>query len=54
MAKVSKNDLMVALTRAYEQGDLSFLETVSSVTFGYKSELKRRLNQEDDAATRMD
>ena len=37
----SKNDLIVALTRAYEQGDLQYIETVSNIAYGYKVGLKR-------------
>jgi len=41
MKQPSKNELIVALTRAYEQGDLQFIETVSNVAFGYKVGLRR-------------
>jgi len=46
MTKPSKNDLIVALTRAYEQGDLQFIETVSNIAFGYKAELKRKTKEQ--------
>lgn len=50
--KVSKNDIMVALAKAFEQGDLQFIETVSNVAFGYKAELKREITKSDEG--RMD
>mgnify|MGYP001562672848 CR=1 FL=1 len=44
--KPTKAELLVALTHAYEQGDLQYLELVSNMVFGYKSELKRRITKE--------
>lgn len=33
---------MVALAKAFEHGDLQFIETVNNVSFGYKAELSRK------------
>ena len=41
----SKADITIALTRAFEKGDLQFIEMVHNLAYGYKVELKR--NQKD-------
>lgn len=38
-------DVLTAITRFYEEGDLSFIETVNNITYGYKVEMKRNLTQ---------
>jgi hypothetical protein len=49
--KPSRNEIMVALAKSFEQGDLQFIETVNNVAFGYKAELKRNLKSNEQ---RMD
>ena len=46
MSKPSKSELMTALSNAFEQGDLQFIETVHNVAYGYKVDLKRTIQNE--------
>lgn len=41
--KITRSQILAAITQYYELGDLSFMETVNNITFGYKCELKRNL-----------
>lgn len=43
---IPKPEILKAITEYYELGDLMFMETVNNVTFGYKVDLKRKLNGE--------
>ena len=45
--KISRTDILTALTESFEEGDLSFLETVNNITFGYKAQLKHNLNKKN-------
>jgi len=42
-----KSEILKAITEYYEVGDLVFMETVNNMTFGYKSDLKRKLNHNE-------
>lgn len=42
----SRNDLVVALTRAYEEGDLKWVEMVHQLAFGYKRELRKKITKQ--------
>jgi len=37
----TRTEILTALTFYYEQGDLSFIETVNNISYGYKVEMKR-------------
>jgi hypothetical protein len=43
---LKKPDILMALAKYYEQGDLQFIEMVNNATFSYKVELhnQRKLN----------
>lgn len=38
--KPTRSEILDALTRYFEEGDLSFIETVNNITYGYKCDLK--------------
>ena len=38
-----RTKVLIAITQAFENKDLSFIETVNSITFGYKVQLKQNL-----------
>ncbi len=42
---LSRAEILTAITQYYEQGDLSFIETVNNITYGYKVELKQNLTK---------
>mgnify|MGYP001584241997 CR=1 FL=1 len=42
-----RTEILKALTEYYEFGDLSFIETVNNITYGYKVEMKRNLTKHD-------
>lgn len=49
---LTRADILSAITQYYEQGDLSFIETVNNITYGYKVQLKQnltKLNNEQQA-----
>jgi hypothetical protein len=43
--KLNRADVLTAITQYYEDGDLSFIETLNNITYGYKVEMKRNLTQ---------
>ena len=43
---IQKADILKAITEYHELGDLMFMETINNMTFGYKADLRRKLNQE--------
>ena len=45
MSKPSRTEILIALTAFYEAGDLSFIETVNNITYGYKVTLKHNLTK---------
>lgn len=44
--RISRTDILTAITQYFEDGDLSFIETVNNITYGYKRDLKRNLTQQ--------
>ncbi len=44
---MSKTEILIELTRAFEQNDLSFIETVNNITYGYKVQLKQNLTKQN-------
>lgn len=42
---LSRAEILTAITQYREQGDLSFIETVNNITYGYKVELKQNLTK---------
>lgn len=51
---LKRTDILTAITHYYEEGDLSFIETVNNITYGYKVELKQNLTKQNYAKTRLD
>ena len=43
--QLSRTEILTALTQYYEQGDLSFIETVNNITYGYKVSMKQNLTK---------
>lgn len=43
--KIARSDILTAITQYFEEGDLSFIETVNNITYGYKRDLKANLTQ---------
>ena len=41
----NRNQVLIDITKAAEAGDLSFIETVNNITYGYKVQLKQKLTQ---------
>lgn len=52
MKEPSNNDVLVALTRAFENGDLNFVELVNKMSFGYKVELQRNQQANEQSKAR--
>lgn len=44
---LKRTDILNAITQYYEQGDLSFIETINNITYGYKVELKQNLTKQN-------
>lgn len=42
---LSRSEILQAITQYYEEGDLSFIDTVNNITFGYKVALKQNLTK---------
>lgn len=42
---IPRSEILMALTQYYEQGDLSFIETVNNITYGYKVQMKQNLTK---------
>ena len=45
MPDTTRADVLKAITEYYELGDLSFIETVNNITYGYKVEMKQNLTK---------
>lgn len=45
---ISRAELLTAVTKYYEAEDLSFIETLNNITFGYKVALKRNLTKQNN------
>jgi hypothetical protein len=45
MPELKRSDVLKAITDYYELGDLSFIETVNNITYGYKVEMKQNLTK---------
>lgn len=43
--KHTRGEVLSAITQYYEDGDLSFIETVNNITYGYKVSMKRNLTK---------
>lgn len=41
----NRSDILIGITKAFENNDLSFIDTINNITFGYKKELKTKLTQ---------
>lgn len=48
MTPISRSEILIAITQYYEVDDLSFIETVNNITFGYKAALKAKKKKEYD------
>ena len=44
--KISRIGVLDAITEAYENDDLGFIEAVNNLTWGYKVRLKKKLSEE--------
>ena len=44
----NRSEILSGITEAMEAGDLSFIETVNNITFGYKVELKKNLTKQNN------
>ncbi len=53
MTYPSRDEILMAITHYYEEGALSFMETVNNVSWGYKVRLKKNLTQQNNEQ-RMD
>lgn len=42
---VTRSQILQAVTQYYEDGDLSFIDTLNNITFGYKVSLKQNLTK---------
>jgi len=42
---IKRTEILTALTEAFENNDLSFIETVNNITYGYKVQLKQNLTK---------
>lgn len=42
MATLPRSEVLTAITQYFEEGDLSFIETVNNITFGYKATLRKQ------------
>jgi hypothetical protein len=42
---ISRSEILKALTQYYELGDLSFIDTVNNITYGYKKDMKYNLTK---------
>jgi hypothetical protein len=42
---IERSKILEAITQYYELGDLSFIDTINNITFGYKVSLKRNLTK---------
>lgn len=42
---ISRAEVLTAITEAFEKNDLSFIETVNNITYGYKVQLKQDLTK---------
>jgi hypothetical protein len=51
---LTRAEVLTAITHYYEQGDLSFIDTVNNITYGYKRELKLNLTKQNNEKPRMD
>jgi hypothetical protein len=45
MPNTTRAEVLKAITEYYEIGDLSFIETVNNITYGYKVEMKQNLTK---------
>lgn len=45
---MSRTEILTELTRAFENNDLSFIETVNNITYGYKVQLKQNLTKQHE------
>jgi len=41
----TRAEILTAITEYYELGDLSFIETINNITYGYKVEMKQNLTK---------
>lgn len=46
--EITRTDILTALTRYYEEGDLSFIDTVNNITYGYKVSMRRNLTEQNN------
>lgn len=42
---MTRTDILSAITQYFEEGDLSFIETINNITYGYKRDLKANLTK---------
>lgn len=52
MSTLSRSEILKAITEYYDLGDLSFIETVNNITYGYKVEMKQNLTKLNHDQTR--
>ena len=45
MPNTTRAEVLTAITEYYELGDLSFIETINNITYGYKVEMKQNLTK---------
>lgn len=45
MPELKRAEILKAITEYYELGDLSFIETINNITYGYKCEMKQNLTK---------
>jgi hypothetical protein len=49
---ITRAEVLIGLTHYYEQGDLSFIDTVNNISYGYKRELKTNLTKQNNEQKR--
>ena len=42
---IPRSEILKAINQYYELGDLSFIDTVNNITYGYKVEMKRNITK---------
>jgi len=45
---IDRTAILKGITEAFDEGDLSFIETVNNITYGYKVRLKQNLTKLND------
>lgn len=52
MPSFKRAEILKAITEYYELGDLSFIETINNITYGYKCEMKQNLTKLNHGQTK--